>query len=140
MEMSKPQSFGSKPQMSSYSAMSTSSQSAASFHNSPKQQNNFSKAVVPANKKMSPMPSGGNQVQIFSNQYRLKLSENTAVYQYVIDIKPDEMWEAERVHAIIKTKRSALEKALGPFVVSGSSIYILNEIDDSVEFTTSYRG
>jgi len=50
------------------------------------------------------------------------------------------MWEAERVHAIIKTKRSALEKALGPFVVSGTSIYILNEIDDSLEFSTTYRG
>jgi hypothetical protein len=68
------------------------------------------------------------------------LSENTAVYQYVIDIKPDEMWEAERVHAIIKTKRSALEKALGAYVVSGRSIYILNELDESLEFATIYKG
>ena len=58
----------------------------------------------------------------------------------MIEIKPDELWEAERVHAIIKTKRSALEKSLGAFVVSGKTLYTLAEIDDSLEFSTTYRG
>ena len=58
----------------------------------------------------------------------------------MIEIKPDELWEAERGHAIIKTKRSALEKSLGAFVVSGKTLYTLAEIDDSLEFSTTYRG
>ena len=53
------------------------------------------------------------EVQLYSNQYRLTLGETKVVYQYVLDIKPDEFWEAAKVHAIIRTKRIALEKALG---------------------------
>ena len=115
--------------------------SAASY-NSPKQSNYSGNAMVPARKGGFPSPKSmsSSVVQIHSNQFKLKISQNTAVYQYTIDIKPDELWEADRVHAIIKTKRSSLEKALGPFVVSGKIIYVLAEIDDSIEFTTTYRG
>lgn len=77
------------------------------------------------------MPS---TVSLVSNQYRLKIGQNVAVYQYTIEIKPDELWEADRVHQIIKTKRSALEKSLGAFVVSGKTIYVLAEIDETLEF------
>lgn len=77
---------------------------------------------------------------MLSNQFSLKIGKNVAVYQYVLDIKPDELWEADRVHAIIRTKRSALEKALGAFVVSGKTIYTLCEIEESLEFNTTFRG
>ena len=50
------------------------------------------------------------------------------------------MWEADRVHAIIKTKRTALEKSLGAYVVSGKNIYTLSEIEDSLEYQTTYKG
>lgn len=70
----------------------------------------------------------------------MTLGETKVVYQYVLDIKPDEFWEAAKVHAIIKTKRIALEKALGQFIVSGKSIYTLVEIDEDYEWTTTYRG
>ena len=43
------------------------------------------------------------------------------------------------MHAIVRTKRIALEKALGLFVVSGKTIYTLNEIEDSLEWNTVYR-
>ena len=62
------------------------------------------------------------------------------VYQYVLDIKPDEFWEAAKVHSIIKTKKLALEKALGQFVVSGKTIYTLAEIDEDLEWSTTFRG
>ena len=70
----------------------------------------------------------------------MTLGETKVVYQYVLDIKPDEFWEAAKVHAIIKTKRIALEKALGQFIVSGKSIYTLVEIDEDYEWSTTYRG
>ena len=70
----------------------------------------------------------------------MTLGQNLIVHQYVLDIKPDEFWEAAKVHAIMRTKRTALEKALGLYVVSGKTIYTLNEIDESLEWTTVYRG
>lgn len=75
-----------------------------------------------------------------SNQYKLTLGQNACVYQYVLDIKPDEFWEASRVHDIIRTKKTSLEKALGSYVVSGKTIYTLTELDESLVFTTMYRG
>ena len=53
------------------------------------------------------------KTNLISNQFKLTLGQNLLVYQYVLDIKPDEFWEANKVHAIIRTKRLALEKALG---------------------------
>lgn len=50
------------------------------------------------------------------------------------------MWEAHRVHEIIKTKKTALEKALGFYVVSGKTIYTLIELEESLIFKTTYKG
>lgn len=63
-----------------------------------------------------------------------------SVFQYALEIRPSEFWEAYKVHAIIRTKRTSLEKSLGQFVVSGKSIYTLSEIDESLEFQTSLKG
>ena len=51
-----------------------------------------------------------------------------------------EFWDAHRVHQIIKGKRREMEAALGPFVCSGKSIYILAEIETSMQFKTVFRG
>ncbi len=69
-----------------------------------------------------------NQVQsvnLLSNQYKLVLGQNVPVWQYVLEIKPDEFWEAHLVHEIIRTKKKALEAALGHYVPSGKTIYTL---------------
>jgi len=58
----------------------------------------------------------------------------------VLDIKPDEFWEASRVHEIIRSKKTSLEKALGSYVVSGKTIYTLTELDESLLFTTVFKG
>ena len=84
-------------------------------------------------KALVPVRSGGGyqtysrqtEVSLLSNQYRLTLGQNACVFQYVLDIKPDEFWESHRVHEIIKTKKTSLEKALGAYVVSGKTIYTL---------------
>ena len=88
---------------------------------------------------MVPTTKDPYTVNLVSNQFRLTLGQNLIVYQYVLDIKPDEFWEAAKVHTIIRTKRMALEKALGLFVVSGKTIYTLNEIDETLEWNTNYR-
>ena len=69
-----------------------------------------------------------------SNQYRLTLGQNACVYQYALEIKPDEFWEAHKVHEIIRTKKAALEKAIGVFSVSGKMIYTLTELEETLIF------
>lgn len=81
-----------------------------------------------------------SEVSLLSNMYKLTLGQNACVYQYALDIKPDEFWEASRVHEIIRSKKTSLEKALGSYVVSGKTIYTLTELDESLVFTTVYRG
>ena len=95
--------------------------------------------MVPANRGAPPQ-SRASQVSLLSNQYRLTLGQNACVYQYVLDIKPDEFWEAHRVHEIIKSKKTSLEKALGFYVVSGKTIYTLTELEESLMFKTVLRG
>ena len=80
------------------------------------------------------------QVSLMSNQYRLTLGQNACVYQYALEIKPDEFWEAHRVHDIVRTKKSSLEKAIGYYVVSGKMIYTLTELEETLIFKTTYRG
>ena len=79
-------------------------------------------------------------MRLLSNQYRLTLGQNACVFQYVLDIKPDEFWESHRVHEIIKTKKTSLEKALGAYVVSGKTIYTLTELEESLRFKTIFKG
>ena len=62
------------------------------------------------------------------------------MHQYALEVTPSEMWEAHRVHEIIKTKKTALEKALGFYVVSGKTIYTLIELEESLIFKTTYKG
>ena len=80
------------------------------------------------------------QVSILSNQYKLSLGAQTCVYQYALRIKPDEFWEAHHVHEVVRTKRNDLERALGTYCVSGQSVYVLSELEDSFMFKTKYRG
>ena len=78
-------------------------------------------------------------IDLQSNQYRVKLSKVTpVVYQYALDVTPDEFWEAHKVHALIRRNRRALESALGLFLVSGKSIYTLVEIDETLLFNFTF--
>ena len=91
--------------------------------------------MVPARGGGAP-PSKTQAVSLLSNQYRLTLNQSVPVYQYVLEVKPDEIFEAHLVHEIIRTKKKALETALGPNVVSGRTIYTLNELEETLLFKT----
>ena len=99
-----------------------------------------SKALVPARGGGGYQPHKQSEVSLLSNQYRLTLGRNACVFQYVLDIKPDEFLETHRVHEIIKTKKTSLEKALGAYVVSGKTIYTLTELEESLRFKTIFKG
>jgi hypothetical protein len=89
---------------------------------------------------MKKHPAGGRQMNVVSNQYRLKLGPEVRVYQYVLDVEPMELWDTHRVQAIIRSKHRDLELALGPYVCSGKTIYTLREIDQSLSFKTIFKG
>ena len=44
------------------------------------------------------------------------------------------VWDANLVYRVMKLKRAALERALGPHVCSGKSVYTLTEIDSDLVF------
>jgi hypothetical protein len=46
---------------------------------------------------MKKHPAGGRQMNVVSNQYRLKLGPEVRVYQYVLDVEPMELWDTHRV-------------------------------------------
>ena len=52
----------------------------------------------------------------------------------MFEVTPEEFWEAHKVYDIIRKYRRKLEAVLGLFLVSGKSIYTLNEIDETLEF------
>ncbi len=51
-----------------------------------------------------------------------------------------ELWDSNLVQKIIRFKRAALEKALGLYVASGASIYILSELEEDVMFDVCISG
>lgn len=51
-----------------------------------------------------------------------------------------EMWDTNLVQKIVRFKRAALEKALGLYVCSGPSIYMLAELDEDVLFECAMGG
>lgn len=80
------------------------------------------------------------QIQVTSNLYKLSLAENLIVYQYTLDVTPDEFWEADKVLQILRTKWSTIEKAIGPFIPAGKSILTTDALSESVEWHISFRG
>lgn len=79
-------------------------------------------------------------VNVVSNQYKLTLSGTVSVFQYKLEIVGMEMWDAHLVQKIINFKRSALDKALGLYVCSGASIYVLSGLEEDVVFDVSLQG
>jgi hypothetical protein len=69
-----------------------------------------------------------------SNQYLLKIGAAVKVFMYVLEVQPMHIWDPNLVNKVMRLKRTALERALGPHVCSGKSIYTLNEIDQDLVF------
>lgn len=86
-------------------------------------------------------PESGRQVvNLVSNQYLLKIGAQVKVFMYVLDILPMHVWDPNLVHRVMKLKRTALERALGPHVCSGKSIYTLQEIEEDLVFKVKVQG
>lgn len=79
-------------------------------------------------------------MNLISNQYILKLGPSAQVYQYAIEVHPMAIQDTARVQQIIRYKRTAMERALGPFVCSGNNIYSLTELTESLKFPVTFKG
>lgn len=62
------------------------------------------------------------------------------VYQYALEIIGMEIFDTDLIQKVVRYKRSALDKALGLYVVSGQSIYMLHELEEDVKFDVSFLG
>ena len=63
------------------------------------------------------------------------------MYQYALQVRPDEVFEAALVHDILKAKNRHLFKILGAYVPSGRLIFTLQPIgSDDVTIETTFKG
>ena len=83
---------------------------------------------------------GGRQVSIVSNQYSIKLGGRMVVYQYKLEVRELEIWDANLVNQIVKQKRRCLERILGQYVTSGAQLYTITELDESIEMAVVLNG
>ena len=75
-----------------------------------------------------------------SNLYKLTLADNLMVYQYNLEIIPDEFWEADKVLKVLQMKWKQIEATIGPFVPAGRNVLTLNEISESIDWKIHFRG
>ena len=79
-------------------------------------------------------------MSVTSNLYKLSLAENLMVYQYSLEISPEEFWEADKVLRVLRLKWKQIESTIGPFVPAGKNILTLNEINESIDWNINFRG
>ena len=72
--------------------------------------------------------------------YKLSLAANLMVFQYSLDVTPDEFWEADKVLRVLRIKWKQIEAAIGPFVPAGRHILTLNEIPESLIWKIDFQG
>ena len=81
----------------------------------------------------------GNTVNVWSNQYKLNLGSKAIVYQYKLEIIGMKIWDASLVHRILRSKKAAIDTALGLNTCSGASIYVPSEITEDVKFNVTFE-
>ena len=62
------------------------------------------------------------------------------VYQYALRIIPDEIFDASRVHDILRTKHRFIYKIMGTYAPSGQMIFTMQPIEEDVNVETVYQG
>ena len=70
----------------------------------------------------------------------MKLAENLMVYQYSLELSPDEFWESDKMLKVLRMKWKQIESTIGPFVPAGKNVLTLNEINESVDWRINFRG
>ena len=88
----------------------------------------------------APASKPGSTVNLVTNQYKLKLNGDLQIYQYALEIIGMEIFDADLIQKIVHHKRRALDNALGLYVVSGQSIYMISELEEDVKFDVAYLG
>jgi len=82
----------------------------------------------------------GTPVQLLTNQYRLKLSQELSVWQYDVTVLPDHMSDAFIMQGIFKAIKRKVDMILGLYVTSGRAVFTTTELNENVLITTDFRG
>lgn len=62
------------------------------------------------------------------------------MHLYRLDVLGLQFHDAALVQRVLRSKRKAMEAALGMNVCSGEGIYLLNELEEDARFSTSVNG
>ena len=62
------------------------------------------------------------------------------VYQYSLEVAPDEFWEADKVMRVLKMKWNQISATIGPFVPAGKTVLTLSQISETIDWNINFRG
>ena len=62
------------------------------------------------------------------------------VYQYSLEVTPDEFWEADKVMRVLKLKWKQITATIGPFVPAGKTVLTLQQISETIDWSVNFRG
>lgn len=86
-------------------------------------------------------PGGNNgKVNLFTNQFMMKVGGDLSVYIYDIQIKPEAINDSFLTHAIFRMCKKKLEMMLGIYVISGNNIFTTCDIPESFKMNVEYKG
>lgn len=76
--------------------------------------------------------TGGQAVNLLTNQYRLRLGQELAVFQYDVSIQPDAMSDTFIMQGIFRTIKKKIDALLGLYVNSGRLVFTTTKLDESL--------
>jgi len=69
---------------------------------------------------------------LLTNQYRLRLGQELAVFQYDVSIQPDAMSDTFIMQGIFRTIKRKIDALLGLYVNSGRLVFTTTKLDESL--------
>jgi len=85
-------------------------------------------------------PGGSNgKVNLYTNQFMMKIGGDLSVYIYEIQIKPEAINDSFLTHSVFRMCKKKLEMMLGIYVISGNNIFTTCDIPESFKMNVEYK-
>jgi len=85
------------------------------------------------------VPAKNKTIKLYTNQYRLSLGSDLSVYQYEIQVIPDDMQDTHILNLVYKSAGRKLEALLGLYVTAGKTIFTPTELKEDLVIETTVK-
>ncbi len=84
-------------------------------------------------------PPRSGKVNLFTNQFMMKIGGDLSVYIYEIQMKPESINDSFLTHSVFRMCKKKLEMMLGIYVISGNNIFTTCDIPESFKMNVEYK-